>query len=175
LNVWATFDALVAGYRRRGVVVDTNLLLLHVVGEFGIEWISKLKRTRMYSGSDFELVRRFIQQFETVWTTPTILAEVNSLSLELRGTDFAATFAGRMQLLLESYSQSKQLSLRPEFRRFGLTDCSITRLAARAGRRRLVVTDDLELATELGRLGVDVVNINHLRSQEWFGKPEVDT
>lgn len=49
----------------------------------------------------------------------------------------------------------------------GVTDTAIIQLARR--KEYLVVTDDFALYGHLETFGCDVVNLNHLRTQRWFG------
>jgi hypothetical protein len=44
---------LVSKYRNRGVLVDTNILLLWMVGVVDSSWISKHKRTKQYTAGDY--------------------------------------------------------------------------------------------------------------------------
>jgi hypothetical protein len=53
----------IIAYRRKGILVDTNLLLLLIVG--ATPSIKNFKRTNMYDSSDYELLVRLIDQFET--------------------------------------------------------------------------------------------------------------
>ncbi len=75
--------SLVTKYRRQGILVDTNLLLLFCVGAHDPNQIEKFKRTRTYIKDDFELLAHFLAAFDKVITTPNILTEVNSLSNQL--------------------------------------------------------------------------------------------
>jgi hypothetical protein len=70
-------------YRARGILVDTNLLLLFFIGLFDRGQISRFKRTKTYTGEDFDVLDRFLSQFARLITTPNILSEVSNLSGQL--------------------------------------------------------------------------------------------
>lgn len=61
------------------VLVDTNLLVLLVVGLSRPTYIAAHGRLQYYDVSDFEIVRRMVEGYDDIVTTPHILAEVSSL------------------------------------------------------------------------------------------------
>lgn len=77
-------EAYIKQYRRKGIIVDTNLLLLALIG--GTSSIGEFKRTRGYSDEDYQLLLKVIDQFETLVSTPHILAEVSNLTNGLYGS-----------------------------------------------------------------------------------------
>ena len=68
------YDPLLAKYRRKGVILDTNLLLLLLVGRFVPHAIGefKLLQNQGFTSADFELLRRLVSTFSTVVVTPHI-------------------------------------------------------------------------------------------------------
>lgn len=72
-------EQLLIEYRTEGVVADTNLLLLYVVGAHDPERIGRFPRTDTYTEDDFDLLERLLGYFETAVTTPPILTEVSNL------------------------------------------------------------------------------------------------
>lgn len=80
------FNSLVAKYGRRGLVIDSNLLILLLVGMTAKQSISSFKRTRMYSPEDFDLLVDFTKPFNKL-TTPNILTEVSNLTSYFRNKE----------------------------------------------------------------------------------------
>ncbi len=76
-------DTLLARYKSKGVVIDTNLLLLYFVGLYDPHRIQKFKRTMTFVLEDFYTLLSFFNYFDKVVTTPNILTEVNSLAGQL--------------------------------------------------------------------------------------------
>ena len=74
---------LIAKYRGKGVLLDTNLMLLLAVGLYKRERISSFKRTDQYTARDFSLVADIISKFDRRITTPHILAETDNLTRQL--------------------------------------------------------------------------------------------
>ena len=157
---------LLGRYKRLGVLVDANLLLLFVLGQYDPTQIETYKRTRKYTREDFHLVAHLLEYFDVVATTPHILTEVSNLAGYLpdrvKGTYFD-TFALHITPLAEEYVTSAALVQGPNFRGLGLADAAIIE----AARTYLVFTDDFPLANTLQWLGRDVLNFNHIRMLTW--------
>jgi hypothetical protein len=160
-------NGLIASYKTKGLLVDTNLLLLYLVGAFDPERIPRFKRTMAFTVDEFVLLSLFFEVFEKIITTPNILTEVSNLSGQLPMSlrpFFWEDFAGRMHDLQESYTPSTAISASAHFTKFGLTDSGIVGLVK---DKYLVLTDDLRLFGYLQNLGIDVINFNHIRAIAW--------
>ena len=82
-------EALVAKYRRKGVLIDANLLLGYLVGSIHPRHLANCRATTRYFGeADFPLLNRFLIQFDRIITTPHVLTEVSNLGgrLQTRST-----------------------------------------------------------------------------------------
>ncbi len=158
---------IVRDYRKRGLFLDTNLLLLLVVGECDLRAVTTFKRTSAFVNEDFFLLRSFVQYFDRVVTTPNILTEVSSFLNQLSDKvkiEHLRHFAEALQAYDEKYFASTDLAASPYFTKFGLTDSSII---AKAKGNYLVMTDDFRLSNYLQSQLVDVINFNHLRIYNW--------
>ncbi len=158
---------LFARYRTRGLLVDTNLLVLYVVGLLGPRQITSFKRTSAYEPDDFDLLARVMERFETVATTPHVLTETSNLLGQLPGKTAAqgrAVLSQLVPLLHETHRPALVLSKHPQFQQFGLTDAGIDEVASGT---YLVLTDDLPLYHYLAGQGQDAINFNHLRPANW--------
>ncbi len=70
---------LVERYRSRGVLVDSNVLLLYFVGAYQRQLVPRFKRTAQFTVEDYDLLVHFLSNFRRIVTTPNILTEVNGL------------------------------------------------------------------------------------------------
>ena len=153
---------LIEKHRAAGLLVDTNLFVLYLVGKTNKSRILNFKRTQAYSIRDFELLNSLIVQFRVLFTTPHVLTEVSNLAT-LQGKErrvlhqhFRHAVAG----MIELYQESRVLIHDVAFDRLGLTDTAI----AADSRDFLVLTDDLDLSITLMSRGIDVINFNHIRT-----------
>lgn len=154
---------LIAKYRGKGVLLDTNLMVLLAIGSYKRERISSFKRTDKYTTRDFSLVIGILGQFEQRITTPHILTETDNLTRQLPTHEhaaIAATMARLIDALFEVRLPSADAARHPRYAHLGLADC----MTIAAAEDVLVLTDDFRLANVLSHLGRDAVNINHLRT-----------
>lgn len=68
-------EILIKKYRLSGVLLDTNLLLLYLIGSFDLTLIKSFKRTAMYTEQEFQWLDEFTRKFSKIVVTPQILAE----------------------------------------------------------------------------------------------------
>jgi hypothetical protein len=162
-------QSLLLTYRTKGLLLDTNLLLLYLVGNAVPQALSTFKPTvnQGFTKNDFDLLSQIASLFSKLITTPHILTEVSNHSDKLKGRlrqQFSDYMVAFIQGLEEESQPSRQLCVRAEFPRFGLTD---TAIAAIAPKRFFVLTVDFQLAGHLQKVGVAVLNFNHLRQMTW--------
>lgn len=151
-------------YKDKGLLIDTNLLLLLFVGLHNLTTIQRFKRTMQFTADDFNCLAGVIRLFKQVVTTPNVLTEVSNLLGQLPEPIRIPVFRGfslAIQPFQEHFTPSRELAHQRHFPNFGLTDIGIVQGAK---GKFLVLTDDLRLAHYLGRQGIDVVNFNHLRT-----------
>ncbi len=158
-------------YRTKGVLVDTNILVLDLVGSFNVELIPRFRATKTFQKDDYTILRRFLGRFEVTATTPNILSEASNLLRQggLPVPDknrhrYFENLVQRIRILDEHYVRSRDAVAINSFPRIGLTDAAILLLAK---GRFLVLTDDLPLSGMLERAGIDALNFNHIRYEVW--------
>jgi rRNA-processing protein FCF1 len=154
---------LLAKYYSKGILIDTNILLLYLVGRVNRDRIARFKRTATFLPEDYDLLLELTNNFQKVITMPNILTEVNSLANQLgepERRECLIIFTELISQITEKYIDSKIVKQHTEFSRFGLTDCGIIILAK---DKYLVLTEDLKLHLYLKAYGVDTINFNNLR------------
>ena len=156
-------DSFAQNARRNGVLVDTNLLVLLIVGSVNRERVSKFKRTSDYSSADWDLLTGIFEQISSRYTLPHILAEVSTLT-DLKGPELeVARFI--LRKLIAAMSEvnigSVEACANTLYMRLGLTDAAIA--AAAKVRGCSVLTNDSALYTALAAEGSHVAMFNHFR------------
>jgi rRNA-processing protein FCF1 len=154
---------LLSRYSNKGILIDSNLLLLYFVGKYKPSEIPKFKRTASFEINDFRLLLSILRRFNKIITTPNILTEVSNLSNQLPNNfklTYYSEFANQVLLLDEKYITSSNICSLEHFRKFGLTDSGIIEAAK---NQHLVLTDDFKLTNFLENMKVDVINFNHIR------------
>lgn len=149
----------------RELILDSNLLVLLVVGVQDRSLISKHKRTRQYTEDDFDLLLEFLANFDRIVVTPNILTECSNLLAQ------DASASGALRQGLKSFIESPTLRERvrasidvvkvSEFPRLGLTDAGILDVF---GRDLPVLTADLQLYLAAYKRNQNAAfNFNHYR------------
>jgi hypothetical protein len=147
------------------ILVDSNILVLVVIGTLAPERIERFSRTKKYTTGDFETVGNLISGFRWSITTPHVLSQVSDL-LDLPRLDYELSAAVVSTLRhiyatnIERHVPARSLAKGGAFPSIGLADCSIIE-AARRGCT--VLTDDLSLHNTLRAHGYISVNFTEVR------------
>jgi hypothetical protein len=157
---------LIEKHRAKGVLVDTNLLVLYLVGTVNKQRILNFKRTGDFAVEDFELLVRLISWFGKLIATPHVLSQVSDLT-DLTGAELIAVrrvFKALVEQVEESCDASRLVVDDPAFERLGLTDAAIATVCSRG---ILVLTTDVRLQIALQARDIDALNFNHIRLLAW--------
>ncbi len=147
-----------------GVVLDSNLLLLLVVGLAGEKYISKHKRLAAYAVEDYRLLVESISGVERVIVTPNTLTETSNLLGYIAEPDRSHLYLAFRELIglaEEKYYESDQSTRRAEFPRLGLTDSAILEAVSDANP---LLTVHLDLYLAALAAGGKAMNFNHMRT-----------
>lgn len=159
---------LIQKYKRLGILVDTNILLVYFVGLYSPELIPKFKRTEKFTMDDYGTIVTLLEFFDNRVTTPHILTEVSNFIGQLPSNtkfDCYGVFSKALAVLTEQYLPAQEIAASGVvFSQFGLTDAGIALLVK---DKYLVLTDDLRASHNLANSGIDVLNFNHIRELNW--------
>lgn len=159
---------IVSKYAGQGVLIDTNILLLLFIGSFDRALIPSYKRTRQFVVEDYDTLTSFLDNFSILITTPNVLTEVSNLAGQLgqrKEAFYRDVFTKSIQVLEETYVESKIAINEPVFSKVGLTDSTVI---CSAKGKYLLLTDDFELSQRFQHLGGDAINFNHIRTKRWL-------
>lgn len=76
----AALDEFDRNVRENGILIDTNLLVMLVVGSVHRDRISRFKRATGYSAADWDLLIGILEQISKSYTLPHLLAEASALT-----------------------------------------------------------------------------------------------
>lgn len=150
-------------FRKKGILIDTNLLILLIVGSYNEDMIFSFKRTQNYTIEDFKYLKNFILRFEKHFYTPNILSEITNLtdSINLEPNfSFFQHIKYFLSVFTEDSVSSDEIMQLKSFLKFGLTDAVNCKLSD----KYLVLTDDLRLYSYLANQGLPAINFNHIRN-----------
>lgn len=150
---------------QRRLLVDSNLLVLYVVGNVNPHRVARFKRTEKYTVGDYRLLSVVMAEFPEMWTVPQVMAEVSNLT----GLDGPERALAREVLRAvihdtsESATSSRTASDHAAFPPLGITDAAIASAARQINCA--VLTDDLPLYLRLLDQNVQAYNFTHLRAR----------
>jgi len=157
-------DLLIGRFLTKGLLIDSNLALLYLVGSHDLPLIGdgKYNKLSKYVVEDYKILVRLKKGFKKAVTTPHVLTEVSNLANDLPEQtkaeclkQFYATFVEIDELTIPSMEAAQ----RPEFPFLGLTDSAL----AHVSQQYLIVTDDARLVKKMNESGLEALNFNHLR------------
>jgi len=149
------------------LLINTNLLLVLLVGAQDREQIARFKRTKKYSLEDYDTLANYVAGFRRVVVTPNVLTEVSNLAGQLaeplRSRVLAQLGVFAASQATERYIPSSEAVKERDFLRFGLADASVALAANDPEGKVAVLTDDVALYEKLLGENVLAVNFYHLR------------
>lgn len=160
---------------QKGLIIDTNLLALLLIGSHSqtIEQIRRCNRLSSYDLEDLKKVLLLASKACKIIVTPQILAELANITFDIRHDGGRSKYFEEVIKFITKTEEKhthkdilmSQINLNI-LSKIGFADTSIVAIARDSGL--LVLSDDGQLVGVLTTLGVNVLNINHLRSASWL-------
>lgn len=150
------------------VLIDTNLLLLLIVGFYNKNLILVHKRTKEFMPKDFDLLVKFINGYNILWVTSHCLAEVSNLirqTNEKQAKELMAFFSVFIAKAKETHIPKDIIFKNGTLSRLGVAD---TGIIIKSKRVSCVLTVDLDLYDEISKKGYKVYNFNHIRMENFI-------
>lgn len=145
------------------LIIDTNLLVLFVVGSASRDYIEKHKRLSEFAVADFDELVKLVRSADAVFVTPNTLTETSNLIgyiADPAKTHIYQVFRGLVNEAAERYVPSAAASRQSEFVRLGLADTVVLESLT---NEAVVLTTDFDLYSAALQRGRQAVNFNHLR------------
>lgn len=155
-------EILTTKYRKKGILIDTNLLILLLVGSYNENMISSFKRTVNYTVEDYKYLKTFLSRFDKHFYTPNILTEITNLTDSINSEPSFSFFQHikyALSIFTEDSISSDEIMQLKSFLKFGLTDAVNCKLSD----KYLILTDDLRLYSFLANQRLPAINFNHIR------------
>jgi len=147
------------------IFVDTNALVVLIVGLIDTSLISSHRRTSIYEKVDFENLTYLIGDLDKIVTTPNVLTEVDNLLNNFQKGHRWAYFQVIKDLIsnsTEQFIESKLCLNSTAFFDLGLTDTGILEICKACD---FLITGDSKLADYASAFGIKVVDLVKIRNQ----------
>lgn len=148
---------MVETYRRRGVFLDTNLLLLFVVGLRSSERVRTHRKLQAFVPDDAEALYRFCGRFPRIVTMPHVLTQASDLLQD----DDQLSLKRVVDLCEEEFIPSREVTALHQYPYMGLADAAIL---GRIAGSFLVLSDDGRLVHEVRRLEGGALEFDWVRA-----------
>ena len=145
------------------MVLDTNLLVLLVVGITDRALITKHKKLKAFLPADFDLLSDLIKKSQQLVVTPNTLTEASNLIGQIDKHARTRIFDTFRALILKTHEHclaSNTAVQAKEFIRLGLTDSVLLDITDKS---RFLLTTDLDLYLAALHRGESAFNFNHIR------------
>jgi hypothetical protein len=148
------------------LLIDTNLLVLFVVGTAAKEYIAKHKKLTAFTVEDYDRLVKIIARASEVLVTPNTLTETSNLAAYINEPARSKVLDVLRKVIAsasqERYVPSSVAAERKEFVRLGLADAALLEIAA---KDVTLLTTDFDLYNTALKKGAQALNFNHLRDQ----------
>lgn len=152
------------------LILDTNLLILFMLGSYSPNDIATCNFTTTYNKDDFVFLERYLIIQSSICITPQILAELSNQVFQIyngkKQVEFLKKIVDKLSPINEKYIELRDLLKESElFYKFGFTDLSIFELAK--NENYVVLTDDRKLHGILSSRKLNSLYFTELRGQAW--------
>ncbi len=152
------------------VVLDTNVLLLFLVGETDPQLIPGIRRLSRYTIDAYWALKQKLDGRSRFVVTPHVLAELSNLSSrdftgDLR-KQYLHVVRGVLSDFVEAVVSKDTILSHPLLEKVGVTDVSLAEVGAKPNT--VVVTDDFRAAGLLQKQGCRVWNTNWILGQMYL-------
>ncbi len=148
----------------KGIYLDTNLLVLLVVGATKQDLILTHRRTQQFCVDDYHLLNETLDRFRHIHLTPNTLTEASNLiaqHAEPQRSKLLTNLAKLIRLGRETLIPSQEAVKHSLFTRLGLTDVALLEVIS---PEFPLLTADVKLYLAAQKAGENTaINFNHLR------------
>lgn len=147
------------------ILIDTNALVVLLVGLVDVRLISKHKRTSIYEEQDFHDLTGMVATLDNLVVLPNVWTEADNLLNDFRGNhkyQYLQEIANLVKLSTEKYIESKAVVDSPEFFDLGLTDSLLLSYGTECD---LLITSDSALSDYARANGIKVYDMVKSRNQ----------
>lgn len=147
--------------RHKGIVLDTNALILIAVGWGRPSHLSSHKRTRKFTPLQFSFAAEVALHYlnkRSLWATPHVLSQVSDL-LESKDLAIWNVLKAQMAQLQEWHSFASTLVAQPAFERLGLADAAVLTLLRE--KNLALLTADLDLYLTASHSQISAYNLTY--------------
>ncbi|WP_397447760.1 hypothetical protein [Polaribacter sp. R77954] len=146
-------------------LIDTNALIVLIIGLIDPRLINKHKRTSIYEEEDFEDLISFVGDFNELVVLPNVWTEVDNLLNNFKGnrkTEYIEQITSTIKLTTEKILETKIATESETFYDLGITDSLLFEYSKKC---ELLITSDSSLSDYAIANGVKVFDLVKNRNE----------
>lgn len=147
------------------IAIDTNALLILIIGSIDCKIFKTHRRTSIYGEIDYDILVGLIKDFKNLVVTPNIWTEVDNLLNDFNGS-YKDLYISQMKkvtaIINEEYIESFKAFESDNVFELGLTDTQILSVSIKCKR---LITADSKLSDYAKAYGVEVFDLVKERNQ----------
>ncbi|AZQ44185.1 PIN domain-containing protein [Nonlabens ponticola] len=147
------------------ILIDSNSLLVLILGLMNPALINKHSKTSIYEEEDFHNLVSAIKKIESIVVLPNIWTEVDNLLNKFTGSQkelYVKRIIETIKITSEKYLESKMVENNYSFYDLGLADTLILECAKDC---EMLITSDSALSDYARALGVNVYDMKELKNE----------
>ncbi len=148
------------------ILIDTNALIVYLLGLMDPDIIKTHKRTQIYEPEDFFFLANIIQDPSNILVTPNTITETDNLLNNFSGErkyTYILAIAEMIRTASEHYIQSNRVIEAPHFISHGITDIALI-LLAQQQEVALFITADSKLGDLAKAHSINVLDLVEYRN-----------
>ncbi len=149
------------------ILIDTNALIVLILGLIDENLLGKHKRASIYSKEDFYRLLNVIGDFKNLLVLPNIWTEVDNLLNNFQGNHKRVYILKIREIVsksAEKYLETRFCLENQYFERLGLTDSTILELAKEC---KFIITSDSKLSDYANANGISVYDMIQKRNEDF--------
>lgn len=149
------------------ILIDSNALLVLILGLMNPALINKHKKTSIYDDEDFQNLLIMIEELENIVVLPNVWTEVDNLLNGFSGdykNVYIETLIQTIKKTTEKYLESSQVEYSYALYDLGLTDTLILRHAKECN---LLITSDSALSDFARSEGIEVYDMKEMANERF--------
>jgi len=146
------------------ILIDTNALIILIMGRINPKLINNHRRTSIYDEQDYYNLIEFVKDVNRIITLPNILTEVDNLLNSDLGKyhyEYTKVFLEFLQQSNEKYFETKKIIESQHFLNLGLTDSAIIEVAKDC---EFLITADSELSDFAKANSINVIDLVEIKN-----------
>lgn len=152
------------------LLLDTNVLLVYLVGLYNPSLISTFEKTSSYDEQSFNMIKHIVHYHKTLIVNSYIATEISNLSSQFHSKNIDEYYVRLVNYFSSvnenTFSLKYLCSNTSAIIKFGFTDVSILELASK--NSVTVLSDDWALVTEGISKNLNFINFRNLQGKNWF-------